>query len=190
MTEVDEHIETCKTFKAKGDEKFKEKNYVEALKWYSRVFPYVRIYSSPSLPTEGINNEVKATDEQIAECKKLRISSALNGAKCNINIADSLSGDRSKSSTKYTCAMSLLDNYIFRYNEENDKAVMLRGVLNLKLGNIDSAKSDLSSAIKKFSTDEYLRRCWHELQLITAENEAKYRSEQQRMFGGMFINKK
>jgi len=121
-----------------GNTIFGRKDYKGALKFYGKIFQWVNHLDQSSLKgMVPIDTESEAPKELLEEAKALRIGAYLNCAQCKINLKN------------YTSALDFA-NTALTIDPNHPKGILKRGMVSVRLGDLDTAELDLKRAADAF----------------------------------------
>lgn len=175
-----QQIQEAESFKAKGNERFKEGDYRKALGAYHRVFCYVNGLQIPGEKSEassytdmmGKSNTANLVPvEKVEDMKKLKHSTNLNMAFCYLKL-----GQHQKCIEAANKALDV---------QQSPKAFFRRGQAHLELRNLDEAKSDFQEAQRLDPADPAIAAELRRLKAAFAQHEAKEKKKFSKMFAKM-----
>eukprot|EP01099_Mayorella_cantabrigiensis_P004733 TRINITY_DN3607_c0_g1_i1.p1 TRINITY_DN3607_c0_g1~~TRINITY_DN3607_c0_g1_i1.p1 ORF type:complete len:174 (-),score=48.43 TRINITY_DN3607_c0_g1_i1:61-582(-) len=166
MTTLSEKITIAKKKKEEGNESFKQKNYVDALKGYHFGYLYIKGLDAKNLP---IPSTVELTAEQRREITELSLSLFLNMAACHLQLHkyDKVIEDCNK-------ALGL--------SPENEKALFRQGQAYLALNDLEKAEINFEKVLKTSPNDHVVHNEFKRLR--TKQKEAD--QQQKKVFAAMF----
>lgn len=161
------YIQKAEALKTQGNEKFRTKEYQEALKHYAKVPLYLNGLIAKEHEMASYSNNVITIEEATIKNEILH-TTYVNMAACHLALQQ-----YPKTIDKCQKALGLKENY---------KAYYRRAVGYLHTGDLDRAKSDLDKANEMCPDDPAVRREYGTyLQLLKKESE-----KQRKIFSGMF----
>jgi len=157
---IEEHFTESETLKSKGNEAFKENNYLKALRKYTRAIDILEDnnnFNEEQKKNSNITLSALYNNLALIYCKEHKYSEAIIQA-----------------------------NKVLKINPNDVKALTRRGQSNLLLGNWDDGKVDLKQALKLKPKDNYIENLLQQCNNKIKE----YQEKQKSLYGKMFSQKK
>lgn len=177
MSEIERDLDTAQKLKDEGNEAYKAGDYKKAVARYTKIFLLTNSIHHGTLPSEvsflSSSTTARATKEQVARAKKLRID-----GNQNCSMAYEKQGMLKR-------ALEFV-NSILEFDAENGKAIYRRGHLLLLLGNLEAAERSLSRAKVLYPRDALVLADCASLAARFKEQKAKDAAKEKAMFGGIF----